>query len=172
MERETYDLEYKRDKTKSFLKTVPAFANWQGGWIVFGVSDDDKVTGLSNLTVFCLDIEDMINDNAEPVPEFRLSEDETRRTVTLYADEGLDMPYCYKGKAYKRSDSASVPVSRLEYARLVLQGQNRSYDSLGALRTDLTFHKLEEELRKAAGIEQFGNHRKSHPGRCPGPFSL
>lgn len=37
-------LEVKRPK--SWLKSVSAFANGEGGTLVFGVSDDDQVVGL------------------------------------------------------------------------------------------------------------------------------
>jgi len=155
MERETNNLEYKAGKTASFLKTVSAFANYCDGRIIFGVSDDGRIIGTSDPVSFCLDIENTINDSIDPVPEFKLSVDDKNKTVTLYVYEGLDKPYCYKNKAYKRSDSSTVAISRLEYSRLVLEGQNRSFEELDSSRDDLTFHKLEEELRRKIGINKF-----------------
>ena len=155
MERETKDLEYKLDKTNSFLKTVSAFANYCDGRVIFGIRDDGEVVGVSNPVDFCLDLENLVNANIDPVPEFRLSIDEKNNTVTLYVYEGMDKPYCYKNKAYKRSDSSTAAVTRLEYSRLVLEGQNRSYEQLESSRTDLTFHKLEEELKSTIHISRF-----------------
>ena len=59
--KESRTLEFKSDKTKSFLKTVSAFANYGGGQIVFGFDDDGKPIGIDNPGQFCLDIENTIN---------------------------------------------------------------------------------------------------------------
>lgn len=46
----TYDkkqmLEVKRPK--SWLKSVSAFANGEGGTLIFGISDDDQIVGLAD----------------------------------------------------------------------------------------------------------------------------
>lgn len=39
-------LEIKRPK--SWLKSVSAFANGEGGTLIFGISDDDQIIGLEN----------------------------------------------------------------------------------------------------------------------------
>ena len=38
--KEKYNLEFKMEVTKTFLKTVSAYANYNGGVIMFGVDDD------------------------------------------------------------------------------------------------------------------------------------
>ena len=45
--RETRILEFKETITNTFLKTVSAFSNYDGGTILFGVDDDGNVKGLS-----------------------------------------------------------------------------------------------------------------------------
>ena len=47
-ERESKSLELKRDLVDSFLKSVSAFANFGTGKVIFGVSDDGTVTGVTN----------------------------------------------------------------------------------------------------------------------------
>ncbi len=44
--RETRILEFKETITNTFLKTVSAFSNYDGGTIFFGVDDDGNVKGL------------------------------------------------------------------------------------------------------------------------------
>lgn len=44
--RETRILEFKETITNTFLKTVSAFSNYDGGTILFGVDDDGNVKGL------------------------------------------------------------------------------------------------------------------------------
>ena len=44
--RETRILEFKETITNTFLKTVSAFSNYDGGTILFGVDDDGNVKGI------------------------------------------------------------------------------------------------------------------------------
>lgn len=55
-------LEYKSEVNRGFLKTVSAFANFNGGRIVFGVDDGGAVVGLDDPKQACLDIENRIRE--------------------------------------------------------------------------------------------------------------
>ena len=70
--RETRILEFKETITNTFLKTVSAFSNYDGGTILFGVDDDGNVKGLSDVKQACLDIENKINDSISPQPNYML----------------------------------------------------------------------------------------------------
>lgn len=153
MQRETSNLEYKSEVNKGFLKTVSAFANFGGGRIVFGVNDDGVVVGLANPTQACLDIENRINDAITPRPSFLLEVNTSNNTVVLTVEDGLDKPYLSGGKAYRRSDSSTVEVDTTELRRLVLEGENLSFDVLPARSGGLEFHTLEARLKDALGIE-------------------
>lgn len=63
MQKENKQLEYKREVSKSYLKTVSAFANYYDGEIIFGIDDGLNVLGIENPTDTCLDIENQINDS-------------------------------------------------------------------------------------------------------------
>ena len=152
MSRETSKLEYKSEVNKGFLKTVSAFANFGGGRIIFGVDDDGRVLGLRDARQACLDIENRINDAISPRPQFLLEIGESGKTVELTVEEGLDKPYLSGGKAYRRSDSATVEVDSVELKRLVLEGQNLSFDALPCTEKALEFSILEEKLTQALGV--------------------
>ena len=47
--RETRILEFKETITNTFLKTVSAFSNYNGGTILFGVDDNGNVKGLPDV---------------------------------------------------------------------------------------------------------------------------
>ena len=49
--RETRNLEFKETITSTFLKTVSAFSNYDGGTILFGIDDDGNVIALVHLDV-------------------------------------------------------------------------------------------------------------------------
>lgn len=139
-------IEWKESVSNSFLKTVSAFANYGSGSIVFGIADDGSVKGLADTRAACLDIENKVNDSIDPTPFFSLTENARKKTVTLAVEEGPNKPYLYKGKAYRRSDTATVEVDSVELRRLVLAGQNMHFEELPCHKQDLTFRTLEEKL--------------------------
>ena len=108
--KENKTLEYKSEVTNSFLKTVSAYANFSTGIIKFGVLDNGETCGIDSPEQTCLDIENKINDSINPKPEYSLSINRRNNTITLTVSEGKHKPYLYKGKAYKRSDTATVEV--------------------------------------------------------------
>lgn len=72
--KEEKTIEFKQEFTPSFLKTVSAFANYDDGEIIFGISDDGEVVGIKNIDQLKLAIENAINDTIEPRPIFTLKE--------------------------------------------------------------------------------------------------
>ncbi|WP_418997244.1 ATP-binding protein [Adlercreutzia equolifaciens] len=150
---ETTTLEFKQQLSKSYLKTVSAYANYGTGKIIFGIADDGTPVGLTDPQDTCLRVEHAINDSIDPVPRFELSIEEDTRTVTLTVHEGPDKPYLFSGRAYRRADTSTVEVSRLEYGRLVLTGEHVSFDALVAKEQDLAFSHLEKELASKLGVK-------------------
>ena len=151
--RETTTLEFKQQLSKSYLKTVSAYANYGTGKIIFGIADDGTPVGLTDPQDTCLRIEHAINDSIDPVPRFELAIEEDARTVTLTVHEGPDKPYLSSGRAYRRTDTSTVEVSRLEHSRLVLTGEHVSFDALVAKEQDLAFGHLEKELASKLGLK-------------------
>jgi len=154
MQRENSKLEYKEKISNTFLKTVSAFANYGDGQIVFGIADDGTVVGVPNPVQACLDLENRINDSMSPVPQYQLSIDDATQTITLHVAQGPDKPYFYKHKAYRRSDSASVEVDRLELNRLVLAGSHINFEDLPSQQQTLQFGQLSRQLREKVGISR------------------
>ena len=151
--RESRTLEYKENlSSNTFLKTISAYANYGEGKIIFGINDQGNVIGITDPVNGCLNLENKINDSLSPVPEFRLEIQENTIVLTVY--EGRYKPYLYKGKAYKRNDSSTVEVDRLEYNRLILEGCNQTFEEITSFNQQLTFAKLETEFIRVMGIEK------------------
>ena len=153
--KESKELELKSTITNTFLKTVSAFSNYNSGKIIFGIDDNGKIIGLENIEELCLDLENKINDNISPKPDFRFIKDTKKNIITLIVEEGFNKPYLYKGKAYKRNDTSTVEVDRIEFNRLTLLGLNQYYEELKARKQDLEFKVLKKELEEKLSLKNF-----------------
>ena len=153
--KESRELELKSTITNTFLKTVSAFSNYNSGKIIFGVDDNGKIIGLENIEELCLDLENKINDNISPKPDFRFIKDTKKNIITLIVEEGFNKPYLYKGKAYKRNDTSTVEVDKVELNRLTLLGLNQYYEELKARKQDLEFKVLKKELEEKLSLKDF-----------------
>ncbi len=152
--RETRTIEFKEAITNTFLKTVSAFSNYDGGVILFGMDDNGNVKGLSDVKQTCLDIENKINDNISPQPDYIL-EIQNDNTISLTVKPGAHKPYLYKSKAYKRNDTATIEVDTLELSRLILEGKNIRFEELPCKDQALTFDVLHQKLKESIQIETF-----------------
>ncbi len=150
--RESHVLEFKKDITNSFLKTVSAFANFGAGTILFGVDDCGKTVGITDPDKVRLDIENRINDSIRPKPEYLISVNRRTNVISLNVSEGKYKPYLYKGKAYRRSDTATLEVDQVELRRLTLEGENLYYEALPCGEDKLFFNYFESKLVEKLGI--------------------
>ena len=153
--RETRILEFKETITNTFLKTVSAFSNYNGGTILFGVDDNGNVKGLPDVKQACLDIENKINDSISPQPNYTLEIQNNDQTIKLTVKSGLQKPYLYKSKAYKRNDTATIEVDTLEFSRLILEGKNIRFEELPCKDQELSFEILYSKLKESVQIETF-----------------
>lgn len=152
---ETRILEFKETITNTFLKTVSAFSNYDGGTILFGVDDDGNIKGLPDVKQACLDIENKINDSITPQPDYTLEIQNNDQTIKLTVKSGLQKPYLYKSKAYKRNDTATIEADTLEFSRLVLDGKNIRFEELPCKDQELCFEILHRKLKETVRIENF-----------------
>ena len=153
--RETRTSEFKETVTNTFLKTVSAFSNYDGGTIFFGIDDDGNVKGLPDVKQACLDIENKINDSISPQPNYTLEIQNNDQTIKLTVKSGLQKPYLYRSKAYKRNDTATIEVDTLEFSRLVLDGKNIRFEELPCKEQNLSFEALHRKLKDSIQIETF-----------------
>lgn len=154
--KEKFNLEFKLEVSKTFLKTVSAYANYNDGVIVFGVDDDGEIIGIENATEESLRIENMVNDSIVPVPifEIKIKKADNNKIIVLEVKKGKDTPFYYQGKAYKRANTSTVEVDRFELRRLSMEGLNVDYEERKASSQNLSFAALEELLKEKVGIEK------------------
>ena len=111
------------------------------------IADDGTVKGIDNPQECCLEIENKINDSFKPIPEYSLSIDAKTNVITLCVKEGIDKPYLYKAKSYKRNDSATVELDPLELKRLIMAGMNLTFEELPSAIQEPKFSYLDEKLK-------------------------
>ncbi len=153
--RETRTIEFKEKITNTFLKTVSAFSNYDGGEIFFGIDDNGNIKGLADVRQACLDIENKVNDSITPQPDYTLELQNQGRTIKLTVKSGAQKPYLYKSKAYKRNDTATIEVDALELSRLILEGKNVRFEELACEDQELTFDILYQKLKECIQIDVF-----------------
>ncbi len=138
---ESKDTEYKEglpSKHEKYLKTVAAFANGNGGRLVFGVRDSDRVViGIPNneLSRISDAIANAISDNCEPAiipdPIFQTLGDKTIIIVDI--PKGMQKPYFIKSEGilegvYVRVGGTTRRAERYLVQELILRGRNRYFD--------------------------------------------
>lgn len=141
-------LEVKRPK--SWLKSVSAFANGEGGTLIFGISDDDQIIGLSDVQGDAEKISEEVKTKLDPVPAINLEieEIEGKQLILLHIYPGQESPYYYIGDkqrlAFVRIGNESVVADRIQLKSLVLKGSGHTYDSLPSCYKfeDMAFSKL------------------------------
>ena len=137
-------------RPKSWLKSVSAFANGEGGTLIFGISDDDQILGLADAEGDAEKISEEIKSKLDPVPavKLELKEADGRKLVLLHVYPGQETPYYYIGDkqrlAFVRIGNESVVADRIQLKSLVLKGAGRTYDSLPSNYRfeDMAFTKL------------------------------
>lgn len=144
---ETTDYDKKQEleirRPKSWCKSVSAFANGNGGRLIFGIADDDTVVGVDNPQKTGEKFSEIVKQKMDPIPPFRFDYEEVdgKTIMIVTIAPGDQTPYYYIGDgqhiAYYRMGNESIPVSAIKLRELVLKGTNRSFDSLS------TDHKFE-----------------------------
>lgn len=161
-ETDLYDKKEKLEhrKPKSWCKSVSAFANGDGGTLIFGIDNDDKVIGLDNAEKDSETISEQIKLYIDPIPKFsfRFEELENKRKVLFVrVFPGIDPPYSYSKdgstEAFQRVGNQSIRVDRFELRNLVMKGTNNSFDILSTKYSfnDYAFSKLRATYKQSNG---------------------
>ena len=143
-------------KPKSWLKSVSAFANGNGGTLIFGISNEDRIVGLVDAESDSEIISECIKTKLDPVPDIHLEfkEIDGKKLILLHVKAGSETPYYYIGDkqrlAYIRIGNESVVADRLQLKALVLKGSGRTYDALPSPYkfTDMAFTQLRSACYK------------------------
>ncbi len=154
--REDKHTELKETISKTFLKTISAFSNLDGGSIYFGVNDEGIIVGLQNIDEERMRIENLINDSIKPLPDYEMivHKNSSKYFIELKVFTGDNPPYRYNEKTYIRKDTSTVIADDFTLKKLLLKGMNLRYEQVNYNNDNLEFSLLEKMLKEKIGIEK------------------
>ena len=135
---------------KSWLKSVSAFANGEGGTLIFGIRDDDQIVGLADAKGDAEKISEEIKSKLDPIPVVNLDLKEvegrtlyyacisrTGNSILLYWRQTA-IGICKGWERIRCGKSHSIEDSCFK------NGAGRTYDSLPSNKSfkDMAFSKL------------------------------
>lgn len=147
-------------KPKSWCKSISAFANGYGGVLIFGITDNDDIVGLSDEEGDAEKISEAIKVHLNPIPNFKLSFKtvDDKKLVLVEVFSGNETPYYYEGDgnliAFVRVGNESVPAIPAQLRELVLKGSGKTYDSL---KSSYSFDKMAFTKLKSVYYQRTGN---------------
>ena len=142
MKGERENIEYKIDiptKSENYMRTVVAYANANGGRLVFGVENNSwKVIGFNKEEVFQkMDaITNAIYDSCEPkiAPNVEIQEFDGKYIIVVDIPAGMQRPYCIKSQGvidgvYIRVSGTTRKAAIYQIQEMTLSARNRSFDT-------------------------------------------
>jgi ATP-dependent DNA helicase RecG len=154
---ESETLEFKKSLTQQdeALKAAAAFANGQGGWILFGVKPDCNIIGVDIGVNTLENLAEAFHHHTDPIiyPSINTVAVEGRTAIAVRVPAGTDKPYTAHGVAYKRVGRTTQQLNRNEYERMWFERHNNGYETLpaiGAKWEELDANALESFLAARA----------------------
>ncbi len=164
---ESKNIEFKETLPKQsirYMKSVVAFANSEGGKIIFGVEDGTcKVIGVgNNEEAFKMmdSIASAVTDSTKPtiIPDISIQTIDNKNVIIVEIAQGRNRPYHIKSLSvndgtYIRLGATNQLADERTIQELSLEGLNRSYDRLpciGLKAATKDINKLCKKLKQVA----------------------
>jgi len=150
---ENEKIEFKENaKTNAYIKTAVAFANGNGGKIVFGVKDNGEIIGVENEFEVMDGIINAISDSCYPmiVPDISLHTLENKTVILVEIEGGKKKPYYLKSKGMQKGtyirSGATTRIIEEDYVlkELVLEGENKYFDQQVCHRESVSDEEIEK----------------------------
>lgn len=156
-------------KSENYMRTVVAFANGNGGRLVFGVQDGTwNIIGFSKDEVFAKRdaITNAIFDSCEPkiIPNLSIQDFDGKYVIVVDIPAGMQCPYYIKSQGlmagtYLRVGGTTRRAETFQVKELIVSSSNNSYDQekisriLTAEEVEAFCDKLYEQARNFASFE-------------------
>lgn len=151
-------LELKKEYTNEIKKEIVAFLNSDGGTLIIGIDDNGKIIGVNNSKEVIQNISNMIHEAIKPDPSLICSAyestEENKIIVKVIVGKGVKKPYYIYEKGlkpsgvYLRINNTSQQASEQAIKQMLIESENKSYESLTSVEQNLTFSYLEMAFKK------------------------
>jgi len=141
--------EFKREFSKTVIKSVVAFANTNGGDILIGVDDDGRAIGVDDVDGIIRSTTQQILDGIRPVPSSIVSlspeKMDGKDIIRLHVEEGAAKPYYLRDKGMRpegvciRVGAMSTPADESMILKMVREWASMPFESCRSMKQDLTF---------------------------------
>lgn len=142
-QRESVNIEFKSkiDDTSKIAKTICAFSNTSGGYILIGINDDRSVKGISELPEM-----EKVNDVLALIPEvsveiFHCFYQEKKKVIVLKVPESKSKPLLFEDEIYFRADD-KVFVAGKEMTNIL-----NKYEASNSIKLNSILKTLRSHLR-------------------------
>ena len=163
--------------SEKYTKTVVAYANTQGGKLVFGVVDETReIVGIGEAILFqTMDsIANAISDSCEPqiVPEIEPCTIEGKTVIVVTVAPESQRPYYLKSKGkekgtYIRVGATTRLASPEKIKELEMEGAKISWDELTCVGYDVTENAVKELCRNMNARRKEMQERKALVEKLP-----
>ncbi|HPI19369.1 MAG TPA: putative DNA binding domain-containing protein [Candidatus Kapabacteria bacterium] len=125
---ESQTIEFKKSTSmmREAIETIIAFANTEGGYLIFGVADDGSVIGQDVSDGTLKDIANSIKLNSDPkiYPTIEKIQINNKSCVVVSVDESPLKPHLAFGRPFLRVGAANQRIEREQYEYLLQQRFN------------------------------------------------
>ena len=129
---EGQQLEFKRSlaELETAVRTLAAFANTEGGTVLFGVRQSGEIVGMEASQTSKEQLVNKVTSSTDPVlyPSVEFVKVNGRTVIVVTVAESENKPHLAGGRAYKRVGSTTVQLRRDEYERLLLARRQPPFD--------------------------------------------
>ena len=163
--------------SEKYTKTVVAYANTQGGRIIFGVVDETReIVGIDDAILFqTMDsIANAISDSCKPqiVPEIEPYTVEGKTVIVVTIAPEPHRPYYLKSKGkengtYIRVSATTRPASLEKIRELEMEGAKISWDELTCVGYDVTENAIKKLCRDMNAHRREMQDRKDLAEKLP-----
>jgi len=165
---ESEKIEFKENFGKEAIESLTAMANTKGGFVIIGVKDNGKISGVTLRKNALAKWANEIAQNTEPkiIADFEVEEINGKKIVIIKVDEFPIKPVLFRGRAFKRVGASNKRLTPREIAEMFEASTGISWDyyPVDATIDDIDFNAV-SNFAKMADLDRYDEEeilRKLH----------
>jgi ATP-dependent DNA helicase RecG len=126
---ENQHTEFKQIWKDTFLKSICAFANAQGGTLYLGINDNGEVTGLTNYAKLLEDLPNKIRNILGLIPQINHKQENNKDYIEIIV-QASKTPVSFHGHFYYRSGSTIQDLTGGSLEHFLLAKRGKKWDGI------------------------------------------